>query len=70
MFRFLSNLWYSIYNYVSVLYPDTWVNEKGHRQLMTLDYANFINNTSIPIAKKYYKPDGKYKYLHGIFIMD
>lgn len=71
MFRFLSNLWYSIYNYVSVLYPDTWVNEKGHRQLMTLDYANFISNTSIPIAKKYYKPDGKIQILtwnihHGL----
>ena len=59
MFRFLSNLWHSVYNYVSVLYPDTWVNEKGRRQLVSLDYNQFAMADNLPIAKKYYKSDGQ-----------
>lgn len=71
MFKILSNLWHNIYNYVSVLYPDTWVNEKGRKQLEKIDYKELITNNHIPLAKKYYKPDGYLKILtwnihHGL----
>ena len=69
MFRFLSNLWHTIYNYVSVLYPDTWVNNKGRQQLLSIEYSQKQNNPVI--NSRYYKSDGEIQILtwnihHGL----
>ena len=70
MFRFLSDLWHTIYSYVSVLYPDTWVNDKGRRQLLKLEYEQFQQQEPV-ISNKYYRPDGQLQILtwnihHGL----
>jgi len=71
MFRFLSNLWHGVYNYLSILYPAKWLHEKGRQQLARLNYNQLTSKTHPPITKKYYKLDGYLQILtwnihHGI----
>jgi len=69
MFRFLSNLWHSIYNYLSIIYPDTWVNNKGRKQLLSLEY--YPRQTEPSFTGKYYNTDEQIQVLtwnihHGL----
>lgn len=69
MIRFLSYLWYTIYKYVSIIYPDSWVNNKGRQQLLSLEYSQKKNSSVI--NSRYYKPDGEIQILtwnihHGL----